>query len=86
MVVEGIHAIEMMRKIAGSTLPSKAEIGTIRGDFSVDSPIAANINKRAVKNVIHISENEEEAAHEIAHWFSGEEVYDYERSDHSAMF
>lgn len=86
MIVEGVHAIEMMRKIAGPTLPSKAEIGTIRGDFSVDSPMAANVNKRAVKNVIHISENKEEAAHEIAHWFSQEEIYEYNRSDHSAMF
>ncbi len=86
MVVEGVHAIDMVRKIAGPTLPSKAEIGTIRGDFSVDSPIAANLNKRAVKNLIHISETPEEAKHEISHWFSEEEIYDYDRSDHAAMF
>lgn len=86
MVVEGIQAIEMMKKIAGPTLPSKAPIGTIRGDFSVDSPIAANLNKRAIKNVIHISETKEEAEHEIAHWFSQEEIFDYKRSDHAAMF
>ncbi|MFA7254280.1 MAG: nucleoside-diphosphate kinase [Patescibacteria group bacterium] len=86
MVIEGIHAIDMVRKIAGSTLPSKAEIGTIRGDFSVDSPIAANLNLRPIKNVIHISENKEEAEHEISHWFSEEEIYDYERADQSAMF
>lgn len=86
MVVEGIHAIEMMRKIAGATLPSKAEIGTIRGDYSTDSPAAANVNKRAIKNVIHISENKEEADHEISHWFSDAEIYDYNRADHAAMF
>lgn len=86
MVIEGVHAIDMMRKIAGSTLPSKAEIGTIRGDFSTDSPIAANINKRAIKNVIHISENKEEADHEISHWFSKDEIFDYDRADHAAMF
>ena len=86
MVIEGIHAIEMMKKIAGPTLPSKAQIGTIRGDYSVDSPAAANVNKRAIKNVIHISENEKEAEHEIEHWFSGEEIFDYKRADHAAMF
>ena len=87
MVIEGIHAIDMVRKIAGPTLPSKAEIGTIRGDFSVDSPAAANLNKRAIKNIVHASENKEEAANEIAHWFSEEEIFeDYLRADHAAMF
>jgi len=87
MVIEGVHAIDMVRKIAGPTLPSKAEIGTIRGDFSTDSPVAANLNKRAVKNLIHMSETTEEAEHEIGHWFSEEDIHDdYERSDHAAMF
>lgn len=87
MVVEGVHAIEMVRKIAGPTLPSKAEIGTIRGDFSVDSPVAANLNKRAIKNIVHCSETKEEAEHEINHWFSDTELYDdYTRTDHLAMF
>lgn len=86
MVIEGIHAIEMMKKLAGSTLPSKADIGTIRGDFSTDSPAAANVGKRAIRNVIHISENKEEAEHEIAHWFSEEELFsDYKRFDQYGM-
>ncbi|MFA6963213.1 MAG: nucleoside-diphosphate kinase [Patescibacteria group bacterium] len=87
MVIEGIHARDMIRKITGSTLPNKAEIGTIRGDYSVDSPAAANLNQRAVKNLVHASETAEEAENEIAHWFSEEEIYpDYVRADHSAMF
>lgn len=86
MVVEGIHAIDMVRKIAGSTLPNKAEIGTIRGDFSVDSPASANLNKRSVKNIVHASETKDEAEHEIAHWFSEEEIFKYTRADHAAMF
>lgn len=87
MIFEGVHAVDMTRKITGSTLPNKAEIGTIRGDFSVDSPAAANFQKRAVKNIVHASETREEAKNEIAHWFSEEEIFDdYERSDHSAMF
>lgn len=86
MVAEGIHAIDMVRKIAGPTLPNKAEIGTIRGDYSIDSPASANLNKRAVKNIVHASENKQEAENEIGHWFSEEEIYDYVRADHSAMF
>jgi len=86
MVIEGIHAIDMVRKIAGSTLPHKAEIGTIRGDFSVDSPAAANIEGRSIKNIVHASENKSEAEHEIAHWFAQEEIFEYRRADESVMF
>ncbi|HOX41565.1 MAG TPA: nucleoside-diphosphate kinase [bacterium] len=87
MVVEGIHARDMVRKIVGPTLPSKAEMGTIRGDYSVDSPASANLEKRAIKNLIHASETKEEAEAEIAHWFSADEIYDeYDRADHAAMF
>jgi nucleoside-diphosphate kinase len=86
MVIEGVHAVDMVRKIAGNTLPSKAEIGTIRGDFSVDSPAAANLEGRAIKNIVHASENKEEAEHEIDHWFAAEEIEDYKRSDHVVMF
>lgn len=86
MVIEGIHAINMVRKIVGATLPNKAEIGTIRGDYSIDSPAAANLAGRAVKNLIHASENVEEAKHEITHWFSEEEIHDYDRAEHASMF
>lgn len=81
-VFEGIHAIDMARKITGATLPSKADIGTIRGDFSVDSPAAANFQQRAIRNLVHASETKAEAENEIAHWFSEEEISDdYSRVD-----
>ncbi len=86
MIIEGVHAIDMVRKIAGNTLPSKAEIGTIRGDYSVDSPAAANLEGRAIKNIMHASETVEEAEHEIAHWFSQEEIYEYGLVHHQAMY
>ena len=86
MVVQGIHAIDMVRKLSGPTMPSMAEMGTIRGDFSVDSAIAANQGKRAVKNIVHASETPEEAEHEINHWFSPEEIHDYERSMDASAF
>jgi len=70
IVVKGIHAIKMVRKIAGGSLPSEAEMGTIRGDFSVDSAAAANRDKRAIHNIIHASETKEEAENELDLWFS----------------
>lgn len=79
MVVQGIHAVDVVRKIAGDTMPYKAEIGTIRGDFSIDSPALANKEKRAVMNIIHCSETPEEAAHEIKHWFGDIQTFDYKR-------
>ena len=69
MIVQGVHAVDVVRKIAGPTLPYKAEVGTIRGDYSIDSPRFANSEKRAVANLLHASETPEEAEHEIEHWF-----------------
>jgi len=79
MVVEGVHAVDMVRKIAGPTLPYLADMGTIRGDFSNDSPALANAEKRAVANIVHASETPEEALHEIQHWFGNKEFYTYRR-------
>lgn len=80
MVVQGIHAVDVVRKIVGPTLPYMAEVGTIRGDFSIDSPLLANKEKRAVMNLIHASETTEEAKHEIEHWFGkGAKIYSYKR-------
>jgi nucleoside-diphosphate kinase len=81
MVVQGVHAIDMVRKIAGDTMPAKAEMGTIRGDFSIDSPASANSEKRAVHNLVHASETSEEAEHEIGYWFDNHELYPYTRTD-----
>ena len=80
MVVEGIHAVDMVRKICGNTLPYLADMGTIRGDYSADSPAVANMEKRAVMNLVHASETASEAEHEIKHWFGGREViFSYQR-------
>jgi len=79
MVVEGVHAVDMVRKIAGPTMPYVADMGTIRGDFSADSPAVANVEKRPVMNIIHASETPEEAAHEIEHWFGASPVHSYKR-------
>ncbi len=86
MVIEGIHATAVVRKLVGQTMPSLAEPGTIRGDYTHDSPTAANIENRSIFNLIHASEVVEEAASEIAHWFTPEEILDYDRAEHVIMF
>lgn len=77
-VLEGPHAVELTRKIVGHTLPSKAQPGTIRGDFSFDSSALANESKRPIRNLIHASGNREEAEFEISLWFRQEELYQYD--------
>lgn len=79
MVVQGAHAVDMVRKITGPTLPFLAEMGTIRGDYSCDSPALANKEKRAVQNLVHASETPAEAEHEIKHWFGKSPIYSYKR-------
>lgn len=85
-VVSGVHAIDMVRKIAGPTMPAQAEMGTIRGDFSVDDATAANRDKRAIHNIVHTSETLEEAEHEINFWFAPEEIHGYKRAEEDIMF
>ncbi|HVY72625.1 MAG TPA: nucleoside-diphosphate kinase [Candidatus Paceibacterota bacterium] len=79
MVLQGVHAIDMVRKIVGPTLPYLADMGTIRGDYSSDSPLLANMERRPVLNLIHASETPEEAKHEIEHWFGKKTIYKYKR-------
>lgn len=74
LVLEGPHAIEVVRKVAGNTLPVKAEPGTIRGDYSYDSSSLANKEKRPIYNLIHASGDPKEAEFEIKLWFSDEEL------------
>jgi nucleoside-diphosphate kinase len=84
-VLEGTHAVSVVRKIVGDTLPFRAATGTIRGDFSVDSPTVANLQKRPVRNLIHASGTVDEADAEIALWFSPNEIYEYLRVDEALI-
>lgn len=76
-VLQGPHAIEVVRKIVGSTLPQKAQPGTIRGDHSFDSSFLANKNARPIRNLIHASGNAEEAEFELDLWFSEADMFEY---------
>lgn len=77
-VLEGINAVSLVRKMVGDTEPEKALPGTIRGDYAHMGFAHSNKEKIGVPNLIHASGDSEEAATEIAHWFSESELFDYE--------
>jgi len=81
MIVEGVNAIENVRKIVGDTESKSAIPGTIRGDFSHISFEHANQKEIVVKNIIHASSDETDAKNEVALWFSVDEIHDYKRCE-----
>jgi nucleoside-diphosphate kinase len=78
VVLEGIDAVSLIRKMVGATESKVALPGTIRGDYSHHSFAHLDRNNLAIPNVIHASGDVEEAKAEIAHWFSESELFDYE--------
>lgn len=77
MVWEGAHAVEIVRKITGGTEPRTTDVGTIRGDFVLDSYIMADTDDRSVRNLLHASGSIADAKKEIEHWFKKDELVDY---------
>lgn len=77
MVLEGVEAVALVRKIVGPTEPKSAEMGTIRGDYSHMSFGYSDAKGMGVPNLVHASGNKEEAKKEIALWFQPEQLYDY---------
>ncbi len=59
LVIEGIEAVDVVRKIVGSTEPKTALPGTIRGDFAYMDTY----------NLVHASDCEVSAEREIKLWF-----------------
>lgn len=77
MVLEGNQAVGIVTKLVGSTEPLSSDVGTIRGDYTVDSYDLAGVDERAVRNLIHCSDKSEEAEREIKIWFDENEIIDY---------
>lgn len=78
MVLEGVESVALVRKLVGGTEPKTALPGTIRGDYSHMSFGYADSEDKGIPNLIHASGDPEEAEKEIGHWFSDDELYDYE--------
>lgn len=77
IVLEGIEAVSLVRKMVGTTEPKLAPPGTIRGDYAHISFSQANKKDQGIANIIHASGDLEEATQEIAHWFDKSELYKY---------
>lgn len=77
MVWQGMHAVEVVKKITGPTEPRTSDVGTIRGDFTIDSYEIADADLRAVRNIVHASGSIEEAKQEIPLWFKPKEILSY---------
>jgi len=86
LVLEGVGAVSAVTRTVGTTEPATADIGTIRGDYTVDSFSHATLENRAVKNLIHQSESVEEAEREIKIWFAAEETHDYVTAQERIMY
>lgn len=77
MVWQGAHAVSIVRKITGGTEPLMSDVGTIRGDYVIDSYQMTDADGRSIRNLIHATGTKEEADREIKHWFSENEITNY---------
>lgn len=77
MIFQGANAVKIARKITGGTEPLTSDVGTIRGDYVLDSYKMADDDTRAIRNIIHASGTPEEAVNEIKFWFKDDEIQNY---------
>ena len=75
-VIEGEDAISLIRKMVGATNPQEADLGTIRGDYAVETG----------RNIIHASDAPESAEREIGLFFNENELVDYNMVDNTWIY
>jgi nucleoside-diphosphate kinase len=86
MVLEGNQATSVVTKIVGTTEPTTSDVGTIRGDYTLDSFSHATYENRAVRTLVHQSESPEEAEREIKIWFKDDEVMQYTTAQERILY
>lgn len=86
MVWEGNESVAVITKLVGTTEPKTSDVGTIRGDYTVDSYGHSSYENRSVRNLIHCSESPEEAEREIALWFKEDEIMQYTTAQERIMY
>ncbi len=77
MAWEGNQAVAVVTKLVGGTEPATSDVGTIRGDYTIDSYAITAVDDRAVRNLVHCSDSPENGEAEIALWFKEEELLSY---------
>lgn len=86
MIIEGNQSVAIVKKLVGSTEPSTSDVGTIRGDLTVDSYTHSALQDRAVRNLIHCSDAPEEAEREIKVWFKEGEIINYKTAGERILY
>ena len=86
IILEGSSAVPLVRKLVGSTSPIDSDVGTIRGDYVLDSYQLADADGRSIRNLIHASGTKEEADKEISIWFTDTEIHDYETAHEHILY
>ena len=76
MVIEGEECITLIRKMVGVTNPKDAELGTIRGDYAIDTG----------RNIIHASDSTKSAKREINLFFNDSEIYKFTLPDEEFIY
>ena len=85
-IVQGNQAVGIVKKIVGGTEPLTSDVGTIRGDYTVDTYSLANSSSRAVRNLIHCSDKVSEAEREISLWFSEADIIKYNLANERILY
>lgn len=86
MVIEGNQAVAVVKKLVGETEPATSDVGTIRGDLTIDSYAICAVDDRAVRNLIHCSDEVDNANKEIDMWFAPEDVIDYRHVQEEILY
>lgn len=86
LVLEGAHAVAIVRKLTGGTEPLTSGVGTIRGDFLLDSYQMTDNDGRSLRNLVHASGSVKEAKDEIKHWFKDEEIIKYKHVQETILY
>ena len=86
MALEGNQAVGVVKKLVGGTEPLTSDVGTIRGDLTSDSYEIAGIDGRAVRNLVHCSDQVEEAKREIAIWFKSDDLIKYKHISEKMLY
>ncbi len=89
MVWEGNQAMAVIKKLVGSTEPATSDVGTVRGDYTVDSYSHAAVEDRAVRNLIHCTDPADgasEAEREINIWIDESEIMNYVSAQERVMY
>ncbi|MDB5254419.1 MAG: putative Nucleoside diphosphate kinase [Parcubacteria group bacterium] len=86
MVWEGAHAVKLVRKLVGGTEPLTSDVGTIRGDFVLDSYAMSDGDNRSIRNLVHASGSVEDSAKEIDLWFKKDEMINYKLVQEAILY